>query len=275
MTRIALLFSVLSILCLADESPVEIVKRALSRDNRNSALAKNYTYQQRSVERQLDGSGKVKSVESSTRDVTYAYGRPLGRLLEKNGKPLTPKEQEAEEARLNKVMERRKRQAEEEGSKDRQRREKRRQEERKFLDELPQAFNFKMLGEETFSGRQVYLISAEPKPGFKPHDFNAKILANVHGKIWIDKAENQWVKVEVETIGTISFGLFIARLGPGAFLTFEQTRVNGELWLPSHSFIKADARLALLKRFRTEQEMHFSNYKKFQTDSKIVISDVQ
>ena len=275
MTRIVLLLGALSIICPAEDKPIDIVRRALSRDNRNSELARNYTYREKSVERLSDGNGRVKSSVSRTHDVTYAYGRPLRRLLEKDGKPLSQKEQDAEETRLNKVMEKRKRDSDDENGKAQQREEKRRKEERKFLDELPRAFDFKMLGEETFSGRQVYVISAEPRPDFKPHDFNEKILANVRGKLWIDKLESQWVKAEVETTGTISFGLFIARLGPGAIMTFEQTRVNGELWLPAHTFIKADARLALLRRFRAEQEMQFSNYRKFQAESKVVIADPQ
>ena len=56
------------------------------------------------------------------------------------------------------------------------------------------------------------MISATPKPGAQPKHGDAKPLLKVQAKVWIDKAEYQWVRLEAETTATISFGLFIARL---------------------------------------------------------------
>ena len=75
---------------------------------------------------------------------------------------------------------------------------------------------------------------------------------------------------EAETLGTISFGLFLARLAPKSHLSFEQTRVNGEIWLPKRATVTASARLALVKQVSLDQEITFSGYRKFQADSKIV-----
>jgi hypothetical protein len=47
-------------------------------------------------------------------------------------------------------------------------------------------------------------------------------------------------------------------------------RVNNELWVPKTVSLKASARLALLKRVNVRQTVTFSDYRKFQSDSRIV-----
>jgi hypothetical protein len=53
-------------------------------------------------------------------------------------------------------------------------------------------------------------------------------------------------------------------------LHFEQTRVNDEIWLPSSILVRADARVALVKKVRAEFDIRYSGYQKFQSDSHIV-----
>ena len=68
-------------------------------------------------------------------------------------------------------------------------------------------------------------------------------------------------------------GFVLARLSRGTSFRFEQRRVNDEVWLPSHLDIALDARIGLLKRFHAGVEITYSNYKKFQTDSRIVSTE--
>jgi hypothetical protein len=48
------------------------------------------------------------------------------------------------------------------------------------------------------------------------------------------------------------------------------TRVNDEVWLPKRIEAKASARLALVKKYRIESDTSFSNYRKFQVESRVV-----
>jgi hypothetical protein len=66
----------------------------------------------------------------------------------------------------------------------------------------------------------------------------------------------------------VGFGLL--RVAPGSSMHFEQTLVNGEIWLPSSMLVRFQARLALLKVLRGEYDIRYSDYRKFQSDSKIV-----
>ena len=46
--------------------------------------------------------------------------------------------------------------------------------------------------------------------------------------------------------------------------------MNDEVWATKRISLKASARVALMKRLDAEQELTFSDYRKFQTDSRIV-----
>ena len=127
-----------------------------------------------------------------------------------------------------------------------------------------------MLPDETIRGRAVWTIEANPRPDYKARTSDAKMFAKFRGKLWIDKSDYEWVKLELESIDTVSFGFFLARLAKGAHLTVEQTRLNDEVWLPKHVSIRYDARLALLKHQAGEVEETMYNFKKFQTDSRIL-----
>src|SRR5712664_2806804 len=70
----------------------EIVRRSVTRDQRNWELARNYTYIESIKDREFDGSGKVKKEESEGYEVSYLCGQRYHRLVQKNGKPLDTKD---------------------------------------------------------------------------------------------------------------------------------------------------------------------------------------
>lgn len=273
--RLPLLFATLAAYAFADPSAIDIVKKSLDRDERNSKQAKDYTYQERQETREVDGQGKVKSTHSKTYDVLSLYGRPYRKLVSKDGKPLSPSEEAKQETQWKKAVEQRRRQSEDVNSKEFREYEKRRQEQRRFIREIPDAYDFELIGEETVSGKPAWVIMARPKPGFKPRDSRAAILTKMRGTLWIDKAEYQWVKVAAENADTISLGGFLLRLGRGSTMNFEQSRVNDEVWLPSHARIAVGVRVALLKNVHIELESTYKDYKKFQTDSRVVSTEAE
>jgi hypothetical protein len=96
------------------------------------------------------------------------------------------------------------------------------------------------------------------------------MLLKLCGRMWIDKTTYQWARVEAETTDTISWGLFLARLNSGAKMIFEQTEVNSELWLSKRLLLTGSGRVGLIKKLARDEEIEWSNYKKFSVDSKIV-----
>ena len=99
------------------------------------------------------------------------------------------------------------------------------------------------------------------------------MIAKLRGKVWIDQDEYQWVKIEAEAVGTLSFGLGMVKINPGASLRFEQTRVNDEVWLPASASIRVDGRAALFVGIHSEIDMAFRDYRKFQAESQLLTSE--
>lgn len=248
----------------------EIVRKSVELDQANWLRMKDYTWIAHETERNLDSKGAVKSEKTETWETLVLYGQPHRRMLERGGKPLQPDDQRKEQAKLDKVAAK----LEHETPEQRQRRvteyEKKREKDRDFLREVTDLYDFHLEGDEQVDGHAAWVISATPKPGYQPKRKDAKPLLKIRGKIWIDKAEYQWVRLEAETTDTISYGLFIARLNPGAKLVFEQTRVNDEIWLPKRESVSGSGRLGLLKKIAMQQELVWSNYRKFQVESKVV-----
>jgi len=184
--------------------------------------------------------------------------------------PLSDEERKAEEEKLLKSVEDRRQETPEQ----RQRRisewEARREKQRESLREISDAFDFRLAGEESLNGGQAYVIDATPKPGYKPKSSSAFFLPRVKARFWIDKTDYQWIKISVQSLSTISFAGFLVRIEPGSVATIEQVRVNGDVWLPKSIEVKLAAKVALVKTVRLEISTTYSDYKKFQADSRIV-----
>jgi hypothetical protein len=257
-------------------TPKEIVRRAMEHDVNNWEQEKNYTFVQRIEQRELNSDGSVKSDKSETEEIIFLYGQPYAHLIKRNDQPLSDADARKVEKKLNDTMEKRSH----ETATERQSRladwERRHQQEHSFLIEVPDAYDFQLLGEEMLNGRAAYVVSGNPRRDFQPKLNAARVLPKLRPKLWIDKESFAWLKMEADVIDTITWGGFLLRLHPGSHIELAQTLVNNEVWFPLHAHISFDARIALVKTIRLEIDAQFSDYKKFRTDSKIIsIQEVQ
>ncbi|SRR5258708_4175177 len=255
---------------LSQEQMQQLFRVVADKDEENTRKERDYTYVEREVQNNLDGKGHPKSTEIKTYEVLEIYGEQVQRLVAKDDKPLDPKEAAKEEEKIQKIIDKRKNESDKDRKKREERTEKDREEGRKFVHEVADAYNFKLVGAATLGGRETWVIDGEPRPGFEPHLKESKFLSKFRGRVWIDKSDLQLAKLDVECLDTISWGLFLARFHKGSRFMLEQTRVNDEIWLPLHMTAKVDVRLALLKNFNVDMDQTFRDYKKFRTSAKIV-----
>jgi hypothetical protein len=270
-SRRAALLAFLGAAVMWAQDPREIVRRSIAQDQLDWLRMKDYTWQARSLERHLDSHGKVQSTKEEKWESLILDGQPHRRMLERDGKPLNAQDERSEQKKLDDAV----RKLGSETPVQRQHRlddvDKLRKREFAFLSEIPELFDIRLEGESTIGGRPVWIVSGEPRPGAQAHSRDAKmVLLKIRGRMWIDKATYQWAKVEAQTTGTISWGLFLARLNPGAWLTFEQAQVSDDLWFPKRLFMGGSGRLGLIKRLAQDQEIEWTNYKKFSVESRVV-----
>ena len=250
--------------------PREIVRRSVEVDHHNWELARNYTCRQREVEKHIGKGGEVKSTSIKTYDVNFYYGELYSRLIQKDDQPLSADDQKKEDEKLEKFLSKLRSQSEEERERHLAHEKKQREEERAFLRDMVNAYDFRLLGDETVNGVATWKIEATPRRDFHPTQPHGDILSKIKGTMWIEKKDYNWIKVEAESIDTISFGLFLFRIHKGSRLSFDQVHLNDEVWLVRRFFISGGARVALLKNMAVEQEDEFTNYQKFSASTRIL-----
>jgi len=190
------------------------------------------------------------------------------KLIAKDDRPLTEKEAAKEEERLRRQEEREQKHQQDSDSRKQRARQKDEEQERKFVQVVSEVYDFSFAGEEVVDGEPAWVIRAVPRANYEPHSLEARLLKCMQGELWITKRDYRWARAEGEMISDFKFGLFLLNLHKGMRIHLEQTRINGEVWLPRLVQVSASARLGW-HTARVQSETTYSNYKKFRTDSKI------
>lgn len=250
--------------------PKEIVRRAIEIDHRTLEMARNYTCESHEVIQHLGKNHEVKSTEIKTYDLTFYHGERYARLIKENDKPLSEAEQKKEDEKLEKFLAKYRNETLEERESRLAKEKKKREEGRAFVRDVVNAYDFRMVGEEPVDGVPSYVIEATPRADFKPTRPHAGMLKNIKGRIWIEKKNYNWVKVEAEATDTISYGVVLFRIHPGSHFVLEKTLVNNEVWLLKRLDVDGGARIALFKNENIHEEDVLSNFKKFVTSVKVL-----
>lgn len=255
---------------IAPITPKEMVRRALADYTRDDAAERQYTYLQRDDFRMLDGSGNLKRRDLHTYDVTQLEGLPYRRLVKRNDQPLPPEEEKQQQANLQRSIDERRKETADQRRERIAEWERKRQERQKDIDEVPDAFDLVLAGEDVIDGVPVWIVDGTPHPGYKPKSKTAAYFTKMKGRIWIAKSDYHAVKIDAETMDTISIGAFLIRFAKGGHVGVEFARVNNEVWMPKHVVLTGSARVLLVKGYHVDADFTFFDYKKFSTQSRVI-----
>jgi hypothetical protein len=243
-------------------TPAQMVRRALDAYSRGEAAQREYSYCQRDDVRILDGSGGLKHHDLRTFDVIMVDGSPYRRLVKRNDQALPPDEEKEQQEDFRRGIDQRHNETPE------QRRQRiaewdhKRQERQGDMNEVPNAFDFRLVGEETISGVPVWVIEGTPHPGYKPKSKSAGYFLKMRGRIWLTKEDYHVVKVDAVTLDAISIGAFLLRIAQGGHVGIEFSHMGNGLWLPKHASISGSARILLIKGYRLDADYTFSDYRR-------------
>lgn len=242
-------------------------------------ILEDYSYKQEITKRELEKDGTIKVNESETFQLTFYEGYRIQRLIAKNGKPLSPKDQEnADEKAQDRVKEIEKLIAKEEKRKVSQSSKGTPDGEGRQISiaEVLRASKLINPRRERLKGRDVVVFDFEPDPNF---DFkNAKSFLKFFGKtagvIWIDEKDKQVARIEAVLFDSYKIGGgILAKLRKGASFTLEQERINDEIWLPTLADINLSVRVLLFGGVNINQSIKSYDFKKFSTEVKEVKID--
>ena len=181
---------------LSQDQIRDLIREAAAKDIENDKKQRDYTYIQREDEHKLDGKGEIKSRESRTYEIMVLYEEPVRKLIARDDKPLSDSDARKEDEKVQKIIEKRKKENDSDRRKRLEKQEKDREEARQFVKEIADAYTFRFAGEENVDGRETEVIDGDPRPGYEPHMKDAKFLPKFRFRVWLDRAEKQWVKLE-------------------------------------------------------------------------------
>jgi hypothetical protein len=250
--------------------PREIVRRSVAENQgKNSELALAYNFLERIQNKTLDAKGQVRFATSKSHQVFMIDGTPYRLLVEENGKPIPEERRKDQSLELRRAVESRRQQTQSERLDRLSEFQKRRDRYRRAIQEIPDAFNFRLVGEESVASRPAYVIEAMPRAGYRPIDRSSKLFTQLKGKLWIDKADYQWAKVEAELLETVAFGWIFVRIHGGSRVSLTQTKLPSGVWIPERMWYRVSLRIGLFKVSQFETDTAFAEYRRTEDDPEL------
>ena len=240
----------------------ELIRRSAQAEKANSEKLRQYAYRAYNVTQQKDKNGKDTERRTETWDVIGLEGSTYRKLIQRNDRPLDPKEQKSEDERLAKETALRRTQTPE-------------QRRKRLLsfsysisslppERMPDLYNFEFKGMESVDGRDAYVVEGLPKPGARPANDNEKEHLNFRVRTWIDAEDQVQARGEMEAIGEHS------RMQKGSLIESRRTRDESGVWLPREIRIRLNVRFLKMVGVQADITETYSNYRRFQVDSRVV-----
>jgi len=168
------------------------------------------------------------------------------RLIERGGRPLSPADAGAEEARIERFIHDPSRLV-----KQRKDGEQDDKSARELLTMLPDAFTWTV---ESENAAAVKLHFA-PRPDFRPPSLQAKVLSAMSGVVVIDRAQHRIETISGRLTQDVVFGLgFFGRLRAGGTFRVERRELAAGLWQITETHVHIDGKALLFKSIGQQQD---------------------
>jgi hypothetical protein len=189
-------------------------------------------------------------------------GSPYYRLIAVNDQPLPREESAKEQRKMEQVIAQRRAESPEQRQKRIANYEKERRRDHLMMEQLTVAFDFKLIGSRIIESRDVYVLRATPRKGYKPPNMETQVLPAMRGELWIDKKSFQWVKVTAHVIRPVSIEGFLAQVQPGTRFELEKMPVDDGIWLAKHFEMKSSAKVLFMFNRTDQEDNTFFDYRK-------------
>ncbi len=190
---------------------------------------------------------RVGSKGDMTREIIASRDGNVGRLVERDGQPITAAEDADERERLNDLIS---------SPDDFYRHHRKDLETRdsviKVVGLMPEAMLYSYaLGQPQLKGSQgEVVLDFHPNPNFHPPTMFAECLTGLEGRVWIDPRTRTLTRIEARVLRPVNMGFgILAKIYPGGTLSLDQTNVGEDHWVYSHLDEHVTARVLMVKNY--------------------------
>jgi hypothetical protein len=192
---------------------------------------------------------------TSTKLILETGDGDVARLIEIGDQPLSPVDEQKEQARLDELLNNPSLQQHRKQSEDSDT-----ARAMKVLRVLPAAFLYQFAGTGTAATGTVEKFTFRPNPQFEPPDLETGVLTAMAGEIWIDPAQERVVRLAGSLQQDKDFGLgVIGELDKGGWVEIEQADVGGHQWRIVHLKLKMNGRVL----WKTKNSDSVQDYSQF------------
>jgi hypothetical protein len=236
----------------------QLMREVQEHQRKLDQIRENYTYTSYQVVQDIDGDGQVKKTQSSEYEDFFVNGHVIERKVKANDKPLDEHDQQKETERVTKLVQKAEKTP------------------RGQSLEGPSLSIGRVLEIMDVSNERLEPYRNDPTIVFdfvgrkdaKTHGYAEDASKKLQGTIWINEADRQVAHLEVRFNDNFRMvGGLLATVQKGSSFRFDQSKVNGEIWLPTGGEGTVQARLLMFKNLRQHFRERNYDYKRFKVEA--------
>ena len=230
------------------------VRGLVDKERHREEVLDQYTYDLASVREDLDEAGRVKERETRRYEIFFVKGRPVRRLVEEDGRPLSAARQQREDREAREMAEavRSGRAVTEQP--------------RMRLSAILDRYDFRAVAREDVAGRTAIVLEFQPRPGDLGLEGD-RYLRRLGGRIWVDEAEQEVVRTEITNLAAIKVGSVLGASVSSLSTRIDFRKVDDAVWLPAEDETLVSGRALIFKKFRRRFRRTYGNYRRFSVES--------
>ena len=238
----------------ATASPVDLVRRAVH----NEVASNQADTGSRFMFKDLKKTPQL----SQTKLLVETQEATAGLVIMQNGRPLSPQEKQAEDARLQNYVQntselRKKKKQEKEDAEHTER----------ILKALPDAFLYQrdgtQVGREGLGapGDELLQLNFRPNPNYNPPSHVEQVLTGMSGHILIDTKQERIAEIDGTLQKEVGFGWgILGHLDPGGRFLVQQADVGDHHWEVTHMELSFTGKVLFVKKLSIHSSDTFSDF---------------
>lgn len=236
----------------------ELMRQVEEHQKQLDKVRENYTYTSTQVTEDIDSNGQVKKTESEEFEVFFVNNHEIQRRVKKDGKELDTQEQQKETERVTKQVEKAEKTAPGQALNGQE----------VSVSKMLAIMDVRNPRRELYHARPCIVFDFIGRKDAKTHGLAEDASKKLQGTLWVDEADRVVAHLDVSFDDNFHVGGgIVATVQKGSNFHFEQSPINGELWLPTGVDASVQARVMLLKGIRQRFSERATDFKTFHVET--------
>lgn len=195
---------------------------------------------------------RITPKETRVQQIVQTDQFSIARTLSLDGQPLSPEQKQAEEQKLQKLL----------NDPDEQRKRSKREKEDQgraqiMIRALPNAFYFQEIGRQG----NILKLRFRPDPNYRPQSHEESVYTGMAGELWLDIGQQRLKKIDAHLFHDVDFGWgILGRLYKGGTFVVEQEQIDGNHWDTTSLKLDLTGKVMLFKPLVVKEQEYESDF---------------